>query len=150
MAGRDKPYGAFNFLVDIGGPDAASPSGGFQEVSGLSWEVNVGLYRAGNKKDNAPDKIIGSYKVGDVTLKRGVMGDDALYSWLEEVRNGKFDAPRTVTIELQSEDRQSTAAVWKLTGAWPMKLTGPTLSGVATDVPIEELVLTCLKIDQEF
>jgi phage tail-like protein len=150
MAGRDKPYSAFNYLVDIGGPASDSPSGGFQEVSGLSWEVNVGLYRAGNKKDNAPDKVIGSYKVGDVTLKRGVMGDDALYSWLDAVRNGKYEAPRTVTIELQSEDRQTTAAVWKLTGAWPMKYTGPTLSGVGTDVAIEELVLACVTIDMEF
>jgi phage tail-like protein len=149
MAERPKPYGAFNYLVDIGGPAADSPSGGFSEVSGLSVEVNVGVYRAGNKKDNAPDKIIGSYKVGDVTLKRGVMGDDALYKWLDDVRSGKFDAPRTVTIELQSEDRQSTATVWKLTGAWPMKYTGPTLSGAATDLAVEELVLAVEKIETE-
>ena len=150
MAGRATPYGAFNYLVDIGGPAANTPSGGFSEVSGLNWEVNVGVYRAGNKMDNAPDKVIGSYKVGDVTLKRGVMGDDALYSWLVDVRKGKYDAPRTVTIELLSEDRDSTAAVWKLTGAWPMKYTGPTLSGTATDVAVEELVLACDKIDMEF
>jgi phage tail-like protein len=150
MAGRDKPYSAFNFLVDISGAAAPdSPAGGFQEVSGLSMDVTVSEYRAGNKKDNAPDKIIGGYKVGDVTLKRGLMGDEVLYTWLNEVRNGKFDAPRTVTIELQSEDRQTTAAVWKLTGAFPMKYTGPTLSASGTDVAIEELVIASETITME-
>jgi phage tail-like protein len=150
MAFRDKPYNLFNFLVDIGGPAADSPSGGFQEVSGLGMELTVAEYRAGNKKDNAPDKITGGYKVPDVTLKRGLMGDDALYSWLDAARNGRYDAPRTVTIELLSEDRQTTASVWKLTGARPLKYTGPTLAGTGTDVAVEELVVACEGIAMEF
>ncbi len=150
MAYREKPYSQFNFLVDIGGPAADSPSGGFQEVSGLGLEMTVAEYRAGNKKDNAPDKISGGYKVSDVTLKRGVMGDEALYTWLDEMRNGSYDAPRTVTIELLSEDRQTVASVWKLVGARPMTYTGPTLSGAGTDVAVEELVLACEGLTMEF
>ena len=104
-------------------------------------EITVQEYRAGNKQGNAPDKITGIYKVPDVTLKRGVMGDDTLYTWLDEVRNGKqAEALRTVTIELLSEDGEP-AQVWKLKGARPIKYTGPALSGKATDVAIEELVL---------
>jgi phage tail-like protein len=150
MAYRDKPYSQFNFLVDIGGAAADTPSGGFQEVSGLGLELDIAEYRAGNKKDNAPDKITGGYKVPDVTLKRGVMGDDALFGWLEEVRTGSYEAPRTVTIELLSEDRQTVASVWKLTGARPMKYSGPQLSGGGTDVAVEELVLACEGLSMEF
>jgi phage tail-like protein len=149
MVYRDKPYSLFNFLVDIGGPAADSPAGGFQEVSGLAYEFTVAEYRAGNKKDNAPDKISGGYKVPDVTLKRGLMGDDTLYTWLEEVRSGKYDAPRTVTIELLSEDRQTRAAVWKLVRARPLKYTGPTLTGTGTDVAVEEIVLACEGLSME-
>jgi phage tail-like protein len=150
MVYRDKPYSLFNFLVDIGGPAADSPSGGFQEASGLGYEFTVAEYRAGNKKDNAPDKISGGYKVTDVTLKRGVMGDEALYTWLEAVRNGRFDAPRTVTIELLSEDRSTRASVWKLLEARPVKYTGPTLTGTGTDVAVEELALACTSMFMEF
>lgn len=150
MVYREKPYSQFNFLVDIGGPDADTPAGGFQEVSGLGMEINIAEYRAGNKKDNAPDKIAGSYTVPDVTLKRGVMGDDALYAWLDDVRNGRFDAPRTVTIQLLSEDRQTVASVWKLTNAIPSTYTGPQLSGAGTDVAVEELVLACETVAMEF
>jgi phage tail-like protein len=88
--------------------------------------------------------------VPDVTHKRGVMGDDGLYSWLDAVRNGRYDAPRTVTIELLSEDRQSTASVWRLLGARPMKYTGATLTGTGTDVAVEELVLSCEGMSMEF
>ena len=47
-------------------------------------EITVSEYRAGNQKDNAPIKITGTYKVPDVTLKRGVIGRVDLYEWLDE------------------------------------------------------------------
>jgi phage tail-like protein len=148
---RERPYSAFNFRVVIeNGPDAASTRAAFQEVSGLGMEITVSEYRAGNAKDNAPLKVTGTYKVPDVTLKRGVIGDlDTLYNWLDEVRLGSETALRTVTIELQSEDHASTVQAWKLTNARPIKYTGPTFSGTATDVAIEELVLAAERIELE-
>ena len=71
---RERPYSQFNFLVDLGTGDTESPQAGCQEVSGLGLEITVAEYRAGNDKDNAPIKITGTYKVPDVTLKRGVIG----------------------------------------------------------------------------
>jgi phage tail-like protein len=148
MPFRERPYSAFNFLVNFG-PDKQDPKAGFQEVSGLGMEITVQEYRAGNKRGNAPDKITGVYKVPDVTLKRGVMGDDTLYSWLHEVRSGsQIEALRTVTIELLSEDGESVQ-LWNLQGARPIKYTGPALSGKATDVAIAELVLACEDIIEE-
>ena len=52
-------------------------------------------------------------------------------------------------IELQSEDHTSTVQSWKLTNTRPIKYTGPTLSGTATDVAIEELVLAAERIELE-
>lgn len=148
---RDRPYGQFNFRVVIeNGPDAASTKAAFQEVSGLGLEVTVSEYRGGNFKDNAPLKVTGTYKVPDVTLKRGVIGDlETLYTWINEVRGGSQTALRTVTVELQSEDHTTTVQSWKLTNARPTKYTGPSLSGKGTDVAIEELVLAAERIDLE-
>jgi phage tail-like protein len=148
MAFRERPYSAFNFLVNFG-PDKLDPKAGFQEVSGLGMEITVQEYRPGNKRGNAPDKITGVYKVPDVTLKRGLMGDDTLYAWLDEVRKGKqAEALRTVTVELLSEDGEA-AQIWSLKGARPIKYTGPALSGKATDVAVAELVLACEDITEE-
>jgi phage tail-like protein len=148
MAFRERPFSAFNFLVNFG-IDKRDPKAGFQEVGGLGLEVTVQEYRAGNKRGNAPDKVTGVYKVPDVTLKRGLMGDDTLYTWLDQVRKGaQIAALRTVTIELLSEEGEP-AQVWILTGARPIKYTGPALSGKATDVAITELVLAVEDIVEE-
>lgn len=144
---RERPYSQFNYLVDLGTGDTDSPQAGFSEVSGLGMEINMAEYRNGNEKDNAPRKITGSYKVPDVTLKRGVIGSLDLYEWLNQIRNGEQDALRTVTIQLLSEDRTTVAVEWQLSNARPLKYTGPTLSGAGTEVAIEELVLACERID---
>jgi phage tail-like protein len=148
---RERPYGQFNFRVVIeNGPDAASTRAAFQEVAGLGLEITVAEYRGGNFKDNAPIKVTGTYKVPDVTLKRGVIGEpETLYNWINEVRNGSQTALRTVTIELQSEDHTQTVQAWKLTNARPTKYTGPALNGKGTDVAVEELVLAAERIDVE-
>jgi phage tail-like protein len=148
---RERPYGQFNFRVVIeNGPDAASTKAAFQEVSGLGLEITVSEYRGGNFRDNAPIKVTGTYKVPDVTLKRGVIGDlETLYNWINQVRGGSQTALRTVTIELQNEDHTATVQSWKLTNARPTKYTGPSLSGKGTDVAIEELVLASERIDLE-
>lgn len=146
---RDRPYSQFNFKVMIdGGPDADNVKAGFQEVTGLGMEITVSEYRGGNFKDNTPMKVTGTYKVPDVTLKRGVIGDlGTLYDWINQVRNGSQQALRTVTVQLVSEDHANVAQSWLLKNARPTKYTGPSLSAKGTDVAIEELVLACERID---
>jgi phage tail-like protein len=146
---RNRPYSTFNYLVDLGGGDGTdSPRAGFQEVSGIGVEVTMQEYRAGNDNRNAPTKIPGLYKVTDVSLKRGILGATDLLGWLEQVRRG-VEARRTVTIQLQSEDRGAIAMTWVLEGARPMKYTGPSLNGKGTDVAIEELSLSVEEIKWE-
>jgi phage tail-like protein len=143
----DRPYAQFNFLVQITpGASSDKAEAGFQEVSGLGMEITHADYRAGNYKFNAPIKVQGTFKVNDVTLKRGVIGVLDLYGWLDSVRTGGLDL-RTVTIKLQSEDRSKVAQQWVLSNARPVKYTGPALNGKGTDVAVEELVLACEMID---
>jgi len=148
---RERPYGQFNFRVVIeNGPDAASTKAAFQEVSGLGLEITVAEYRGGNFAINGPQKITGTFKVPDVTLKRGVIGElNTLYNWINDVRNGSQTSLRTGTIELGDESHTGAVQAWKLTNARPTKYTGPSLSGKGTDVAIEELVLASERIDLE-
>jgi phage tail-like protein len=147
---RDNPYGTFNFLVDLGTGDTASIQAGFQEVSGLNIEVTSAEYRNGNDRVNHVRKINGIYKVGDVTLKRGLMGALDLYQWIDQVRTGDQGAKRNVTISLRDESGQNVVMTWRLTNARPMRYTAPSFNAKGgTDVAIEELVLSCedLKIE---
>src|SRR5262245_16154119 len=145
---RERPYSQFNFRVEIeNGPGTDTAQAGFQEVSGLGLEVTVAEYRAGNMKENAPIKITGMYKVPDVTLKRGVIGDlTTLYEWIKAVREGSQTMLRKVRIILQSEDHRDVQE-WQLINARPTKYTGPSFSAKGNDVAVEELVLACERID---
>jgi len=149
MTFRERPYSQFNFQVDFG-VDPNSPQAGFQEVTGLGLEITATDYRNGNELVNAPRKITGLHKVTDVTLKRGVIGDDTLYQWLNEVRNGAQDALRTVTIQLLSEDRSVVAQTWELRNARPTKITGPQFNGKASDIAMEEVHLTLEELVEVF
>lgn len=147
---RDNPYGAFNFRVDLGNGDTESIVAGFQEVSGLNTEVPVQEYRNGNEKVNHTRKLSGLYKVGDVTLKRGMVGAANLYEWIVATRNGDQSAPRTVTILLMDETGANAVATWRLSRARPMRWTAPTFNAkTSSDVAIEELVLACEDMTME-
>jgi phage tail-like protein len=147
---RDRPYCQFNFTVALGNSPTDGAIGGFQEVSGLGIEVTVAEYRAGNWKSNSSIKITGTYKVPDITLKRGLIGAPDLYTWLDAVRTGAQPIEsqyRTVTINLLAEDHVTVVQTWKLTNARPIKYTGPALMGKGTDLAIEELVLSSELMD---
>jgi phage tail-like protein len=141
---RENPYGAFNFIVSLGGAqgDGAEGSiiGGFSDVSGLGTDVNYSEYRNGNERFNTGRKIPNTHKVDDVTLKRGLVGSDDLWQWLRGVRDGTAD-PRNVTIFLLDEAR-NPVVTWSLRNAQPKKWTGPTLAAKGGgEVAMEELSL---------
>jgi phage tail-like protein len=146
---RERPYPGFNFLVDIGDGVTDGPQAGFQEVSGLSQSVDVVEYRNGNSKENAPIKLTGLNRVGDVTLKRGVIGSLNLYQWLNEIRNGNQSSLRNVTIQLVNEDHTNTVMVWKLMRARIVKHTAGPLNARSSEVPIEEMVLAYERLEME-
>src|SRR4051812_36853374 len=105
---RERPYVQFNFLVNLKRPgmDPSKPIGGFQEVSGIGMEVTVAEYRTGNMFENSVLKVMGMNKSSDVTLKRGIIGALDLYSWLDDIREGRPNYLSDVDIQLQSEDHQ--------------------------------------------
>lgn len=141
---REDPYGAFNYKVLINVKSGIEIEGGFSDVSGLSTEISYAEYRNGNEPRNRPRKIPTTFKVGDVTLKRGLIAATDLFEWIEQVRTGQPDTRATVAISLLDENNQQTVATWVLEGARPSKYTGPTLAAKGgTDVAMEELVLVC-------
>lgn len=140
---RDDPYGAFNYRVTITPRSGNEISGAFADVSGFSNEVTYAEYRDGTDPQARPRKIPTTYKVGDITLKRGLIGSLDLWSWIKQVREGDQDARATVVIELRAENNREVVASWTLENARPSKWSGPSLSAKGTDVAMEELVLVC-------
>ena len=141
---RDNPYGAFNFVVALGGEqgDGAEGTvvGGFSDASGLGVDVSYSEYRNGNEKFNTVRKVANTHKNDDVTLKRGLVGSVDLFAWLKTVRDGEHDT-RNISITLLDEAR-NPVATWRLRNAQPKKWVGPTLAGKGgAEVAMEELHL---------
>ena len=141
---RENPYGAFNFIVSLGGSqgsgDAGQIVGGFSDVSGLGMDVNYSEYRNGNEKFNTSRKVPNTHKLDDVTLKRGLVGSDDIFQWIKTVRDGTAD-PRQVQITMLDEARNAVVT-FTLRNAQPKKYTGPTLAAKGGgEVAMEELHL---------
>jgi phage tail-like protein len=143
MANRTAPYPSYNYIVNLNGPrDPEKLLGGFSDVSGLTSEIHISEYRDGNEAEAHVRKIPGSHKVGDVTLKRGIVDSSDLWSWMDETRTTGILAQRDVVITLRDEASNPVQS-WKLRNVVPMKYTGPTLAGKGGgEVAMEELVLS--------
>jgi phage tail-like protein len=141
---RDNPYGAFNFIVALGGDQGDGGEGtivgGFSDASGLGVDVSYSEYRNGNERFNTVRKVANTHKNDDVTLKRGLVGSADLFDWLKTVRDGGHDQ-RQVSITLMDEAR-NPVATWRLRNVQPKKWVGPTLAAKGGgEVAMEELHL---------
>lgn len=132
---RNDPFTCGNFQVEIQGISASS----FSEVRGLEVSIDVVEYRAGDAKLNTEQKLPGLYKVTDVTLKRGLTRDLALWNWITNAMAGNVNRA-DVLIRLLDQS-ENPVLTWKLRNAWPCKWNGPVLNAGCSDVAIEELVL---------
>ena len=143
MPDRTAPYPSYNYIVNLNGPrDPNKLLGGFSDVSGLETDIHISEYRNGNEAEPHVRKIPGSHKVGDVTLKRGVVDSTDLWAWISDTRTNGVDAQRDVIITLRDEAAHDVQK-FILRNCVPMKYTGPTLAGKGGgEVAMEELVLS--------
>ena len=110
----------------------------FQEVSGLDAQSEEIKYRAGDSKVYSVIKMPGLIKYGNVTMKKGIFkGDNKFWDWFTKIKMNTIGRS-TITISLLDEDGNATM-VWKLTNAWPTKVTGTDLKAEGNEVAIESI-----------
>jgi phage tail-like protein len=125
----------FHFEVEWGGTRL-----GFQEVSGLTMEVDVIEYRDGLDKEYHMRKMPGMVKYSNIVLRRGIAkGDNELFNWWQTIQLHKVER-RDITIKLLDEEH-NPAVVWKVKNAFPAKLSYSALESDNSDVAIESMEL---------
>ena len=124
-----------HFQVDWGGTNV-----GFMEVSGLEIQYDVVEQRNGSSPVYSSEKMPGRPRYSNIVLKRGIVsGDNEFYIWMKTIKLNTVEK-RDVTIRLLDEDHQP-AMVWLVKGAFPVKLTGPTLNAFTSEIALETLEL---------
>lgn len=141
VVARDDPYAVYNFQVTIEGvsADAKSAKGSFSEITGLDMEVAAIDYRTGSE-DIVVRKLPGLKKFPNLVLKRGIIGDLALWNWILKFARGEAtkDDRRTGHIELLDENHQ-TVMTWTFQRALPVKFAGPQMNATKNEVALESL-----------
>ncbi len=129
------PLSKFHFSVEWGGTTI-----GFTEVSGLDVETEVIEYRDGASPDYSKIKMPGMQKFTNITLKRGMFkSNNEYYQWWNSIQLNQV-IRRDITISLLNEEHEPVV-VWKVSNAWPTKITGTDLKADGNEVAIESIEL---------
>lgn len=135
---RDDPYGGYNFEVVITGisDDGTAVKGSFSEVTGIEADVAPIEYRNGSE-DITVRKIPGLKKFGNITLKRGIIGDLAFWEWILDAMNGAV--VRTEGSIVLLDEQRKEVMRWNFKRGWPCKWTGPGMNAKNNEIAMETL-----------
>jgi phage tail-like protein len=141
MASRPDPYSGYNFAVELDGITRA----GFTECSGLETSQTVVDYREGTDRQLSVRKLPGLNTYSDITLSRGVTSDSKLWEWREKAMRGTVER-HDISITLL-DDMGESRVTWNLFECWPSTWTGPSMNATADEIAIEQLTLTCERVE---
>jgi phage tail-like protein len=113
------------------------------EVSGLKMEQDV-IELKQNTSDGkyVIKKLPGRPKAGEVTLTRGLTGDQSFEKWVKDSQFGKMAAVRKGGAIIVYDFEGRPLKRYKLTNAWPKSLEIGSLKAGDTSVLTEKLVVT--------
>ena len=120
------------------------------EVTGLKMEQDVV-----ELKQNGPDgkyvikKLPGRWKAAEITLTRGLTGDQSFENWVKDSQFGKMGAARKGGAIIVFDYEGQAVKRYKLTNAWPKSLEIGSLKAGDTSVLTEKLVITAERLEVE-
>ena len=140
MPANDKEaYVANSFQLKIGGAENA---GLFREVTGFDSEYDMAEMKRQTPNGKVDTiKVPGQRKWSNIELKRGVDQDKTLWTWHQEVIDGKIkNARRDCTITLLDFEGQPIVT-YSIINAWPVKYSGVGLKADSNEIAVESLTL---------
>jgi phage tail-like protein len=142
------PPAGFHFRVafnGIAGMDAEDQQR-FQEVSGLSFEIETESFREGGE-NRFEYKVPKRIKYPNLVLKRGLITNKVLSDWINSARDGFFWAspfplfkPANILITLMDEAGEPVA-VWNVVQAFPVKWAMSDLNANGNSIVVETIEL---------
>ena len=148
------PPGSFHFKVEWSGVDGIKDDTEtrFQEVSGLSFEVETETLKEGGE-NRFEYKLPKRTKYPNLVLKRGLLQDSALIKWFKSALNTYYTVviydfkPADLTITLMDET-DTAVAIWKVVQAYPLKWSISDFKASDNSVVIETIELAYQYFDR--
>jgi phage tail-like protein len=138
MANYYPPVG-FHFRVDVLGLPANDNDVRFTEVSGLSVEMSTEEIAEGGE-----NRFVQKYpiraKYPELVLKRGVLLNSEVVSWVRQCIEDFNIQPKNIDIMLLNDEHQPLLT-WHVINAYPTKWTVSDLNATSSAVLIESIQL---------
>lgn len=140
------PYTGCRFIVTLDFADThlppaqlavvpPMPAAGFQEVSGLSAQLEVMSYPEGGENDHVHQLPV-RHSWGRISLKRGITNDINLWLWYQAGLFQSLGARRDGAVTLLADDG-TPAMAWLFRGGLAVKWDGPALNAAQSAIAIE-------------
>ena len=134
------PPVGFHFRVEFDVPGATDRDMRFRDVSGLTMELEEFSYNEGGEnRFSHKFPVRGRYP--DLVLKRGLLVDSGLRSWIMDAVDNLIVAPATVWVTLLNAEHQPLQS-YSVFGAWPKKWVISDFGAEASEIVIETLELS--------
>lgn len=127
-------YTTYRFFVEIQGLTEAV----FDECTGLQAEIDVMTVQEGGRNDYVHQLPGRMKEFPRLVLRRGIAGS-TLWDWFSGVVAGKIER-KSITITLNGYHGM-TPIRWDVTGALPVKWSGPDLNAASSEVAFESIEL---------
>ena len=139
MLAEFDPIATYAYHVEIDSITIAQ----FKQVSGLSISVGVIEHRA-NKLLGQPimKKLPGAVKFEDIVLSRGKVADQAFWSWMKLVQDGKVAEARKSGSIVLFDYAHGEVNRFNFEQGWPSKIEVGRLEAGADSVLLETVTIT--------
>jgi phage tail-like protein len=133
------PPVGFHFSAEFDVPGASQRDVRFRDVSGLTMELEEQTYNEGGE-NRFSHKLPVRGRYPDLVLKRGLLVDSGLRSWVLDAVRNLVILPVTVWVTLLDE-MHMPLQTYTVVGAWPKKWVVSDFSAETSEIVIETLEL---------
>jgi phage tail-like protein len=138
------PYPPVGFHFEVTFAEAAGPNTKidtrFQEVSGFAAELTTEDIDEGGE-NRFTHRVPKKTKYSNLILKRGLMTDSGLISWIVDAIENYTFKPALVTVNLLDEEH-NTLVSWDFARAYPVKWSTSDLKAQDNSIVVETLELS--------
>jgi phage tail-like protein len=137
-----EPFAARTFAVELRLPGSDEPlcQAAFRECEGLELRRAIATVHEGGD-ERSVRLLPGHESFGNVTLRRGMTAALHLWLWWEQ------GVRATCDVVVLSPDLTAERVRFRLHGCLPVRVAGPRLDAMTSDLAIETLELACERIE---
>lgn len=140
------PPPGFHFSVDFEIAEKKDSDQRFQEVSGISRELNTEELKEGGENRfsyHLPNKV--TYP--NLVLKRGLLTSSGIIGWIQDALENFRVQPVNLSVTLLNEEHQPLAK-WYIENAYPIKWSISSLKADENAIVVETLELKYQRFNQ--